>query len=552
MIMCPVIACSMTVNCSGSYGRYLLVRMGLLALCCCPVVAMASEHFEQVDGWTGSYRASVHASNSGQILMVDKLQEHQSISAQVTLDKRKISRKRIIWKGTASCKSSASFNGAGSIPGSPFHSEEFGRDSRMFTTPAELIIDPDGGEYTLSVCRQAFSYVTFKTGTAMNAKGEIVKVSEKGSHRVNPGNFFDSDLMPEGPLPRQGFELMGSYDIANPAGNGLANGINLQALTGIKLGGQVQWNFSPDLCSEADENYGIRIVLPLEPIELSFKNQELTGYFDAEPVPDEEGLRFRILWQAFKIDESTLEAKPENLNAPSVNLTFKGIPGRNDAFGEKNISATLGSLEHCTKPDEKKVTVFYEQDGTDNGSDDPNWMWYWLQTSAGKQYADFIRHGGGEDCTAALGYFVGGALDGSESEEFYLCDSILSSRPADPFGLLSGVKLHSIDVFAIIAIHENQHRLDYRHWWRNIPAKARPGEANWESVDADLDLVPDLVEAELAGYSPFSRDSFNIGFRDGEVSAYKTAGQWPVGSADKEDWGCPGAQGEDVCKEEKR
>ncbi len=399
--------------------------------------------------------------------------------------------------------------------------------------------------------RRAFTYKTVKTGTAIDERGAIKTVSEEGGHKLNPGVFFAFSLMPEGPLPGQGFHLTGSLDIDGGPGGEFGKGMNLAAMTGFEVDGKVQWSFSPDLCSDADRNYRVNITIPSEPIELTYNNGELTGSFYAEPVPNEKGLRSKVMWRAFEVDGSTRVAEPENFNSDSLSLTFKEIPDDNDAFGEKEISATLGSLERCTDAAEKKATVFFEREGNDNSSDDPNWMWYWLQTPAGKGFAPCAGVGGTELCEGSLGYFISVYAD-----IFFICDNVLTDLPADPFKLLAGRELHSIDVFAIIATHENKHRENHRKWWTGIPGDQWPHEPNWADADHDIDSVPDDIELEdgmaREGYDPLDWDSFDIGFPDSEVSAYQTADQWAVGSADEEDWACPGAQGEDVCKEEPR
>ncbi len=544
------------------YGTSLsgCVLLLVLAVCWYSTARADSDRYIQVEAWTGSYRANVSATSNRKVDMtgnlnpwgsLDALKEQQIVNAQVILDEKKVSRRRVTWEGTATCNVSGTYYGKSSMRDTPFWMEESGSDSRMFTTPAKLVIHTTKDKYTISLCRMAFTYKTSRTGVGVNDQGGIVPVSEAGGHKLNPGVFFHSELMPEGPVPQQGFHLMGSLDIDGHPADPAARALTAHLMTGMDVTGKVQWSFTPDLCSDTDKNYKVRITMPSEPIELIYKNRELSELFYAEPVPNENDLRSKVVWQAFEIDDSTRVADPENFNSDYLNLTFKGIPDHNEAFGEKEISATLGSLERCTDAARNKVTVFFEQEGNDNGSDDPNWMWYWLQTSAGKKYESFIRLGDSEICEDSLGYFIHIYPD-----IFFICEEVLRSRPADPFKLLVGKKLRSIDIFAIVAIHENKHMENHQEWWAHVPRDQWPGRENQIDVDHDGDTVPDDVELRdemsQAGYDPLDWDSFNIGFSDSEVSAYKTADQWAVGSADEEDWACPGAQGQEECKEVSR
>lgn len=531
------------------YRRSSAGVFAMFAFLFCGVPAVHSEdtRFEEVEAWSGSYRASVQAENSGRIAMVDTLKEQQTVSAQVVLDRREISRRRITWEGTATCNASGSFYGKATTPGSPLFSEESGSGSSMFETEARLVVHPGRDRYTITLCRQTFTYDTVVTGTGISEQGQIVPVTEDGEHKLNPGKFLGSSLMPEGPLPREGFHLTGSFDVDGGPGGQFGKGMNFAALSGMEASGKVQWSFSPDLCSETGRTYAVRIIIPEEPIELDFSRGELDQYFYAEPMPDKEDLRARLAWQPFEIEGSKRTVDPESLDSDRLGLTFTGTPEENDAFGEKEIFATLKSLQRCTEPARKKVTVFYERDGNEGGPDNPNWMRYWLQTSAGKGFAPFVRLGKGRPCISALGYFS----FSSEGGHFFICDTVLKYRPSDPFDLLVGKKLHSIDVFAITAIHENQHMIDRREWWSGIPRNQWPGRSDHERADYDQDLVPDEVEIEL-GYNPVDRDTLDIGYSDVEISAYRTADQWVVGSADEEDWACPGAQGEGDCREEPR
>jgi len=536
-----------------------------------------AERFLQVSGWTGHYSFSGEAECSGQhcigpienvYTMASPNKTSQSFSISLNLNEVKVEDDLVVWQGESSCKIQSDGKLHAWIPETPVVGDADWNVERVYPCMARLIIDLNASDYTLEVDFQDIEYSVSISGTGMRDDGTYFPVNETEKNNdtfSGPYMGFDLDVWEQ--LPEQGSVLMGSYDLGKKPAQGmdpefdqLVQSISSQLMQSLRAGGiavtgQVQWNLSPDLCSETDKNYTVEITLPSDPIELNFENQELLGSFYAEPEPNEEELRSRVVWTPFEIDGSTRVAEPENLNSDYLNLTFSGIPDENEAFGEKEISATIGSLENCTEPAYKKVTIFFDRQGTGNSSsaDDPNWLWYWLQTSAGKGFRPFIRYSTSDYCNIALGYFLTGKpVNDQSSQLFFICDSVLNDRSADPFDLLSGKKLHSIDVFAIVAIHENQHRENYRKWWWDFPKDQLPAQKDWSDADFDMDGIPDKVEESLPGYDPFTKDSFNIGFDDDEVSAYQTANQWAVGSADEEDWACPGAQGQDVCKEAPR
>jgi len=255
--------------------------------------------------------------------------------------------------------------------------------------------------------------------------------------------------------------------------------------------------------------------------------------------------------------------EPKDQIGPRVDFVWRKLPERNDQFGEYDlwveytdpaIAAGCGSVRPLT------VEVFFPIDGRNNpGGTDPNWFYYWMQTSArnGVQDVRVVECAG----DATLGHYTYG------DTYLNLCDPETYEpdiRAAD------GVAISYIDAFAVILIHENRHRENYRKWWS---ARYGPKDACWDRdgdgkddprptcvMDTDRDQVPDAVEPQqrapdghnlgLVVGTKYScvlgpvtaAQVVSLGLNDEECTAYWEEIRWQVGSARAEDWAAPGTQ----------
>ncbi len=204
-------------------------------------------------------------------------------------------------------------------------------------------------------------------------------------------------------------------------------------------------------------------------------------------------------------------------------------PQRNSDFGPLEISASfVGSTESCQDPPPRKVRIFFPRDGTNNPDGSmPNWYYYWTDTRAAQGHAGAIIYDG---ACHDYGYYDG-LGDLAKANQIYVCDIFASGNPST--NPLTGKVTEGIDLFAATVLHEWTHLENRKDWW---------GAASYDpSLDADRDLVKDDREAAYR-LNPRVQDTFGLGFRDCEVTAYLQEDTWPTGSANSEDWSDPGKQ----------
>lgn len=311
-------------------------------------------------------------------------------------------------------------------------------------------------------------------------------------------------------------------------------------------------------------NYTIRgphkitIEHPQEKAELTFDESvpgvlEFTTRAKIEPE-DLMGALDHLEWTFPEIEGSTRTTEPENALGREVTVRYEGLPETNSGFGEKKITATL---EGFRDPPPRKVKFFFPRDGTNNPEgEDPNWFYYWKQTSAGHGQEVFMIYDPNpppdtldEDGQMPYGYYLWGhhVPYSMESLQFFIC----------PPAALSGYNqlvlnrfTEGIDNFATTVLHEYQHSEDYNEWWGEHYDDENPDEffdmmINPSSVDSDGDRVPNDQE-EILGLDPDNpftlRNIYGAPLPDVEVTASRAELQWQIGSADKEDWANPGKQ----------
>ncbi len=107
-----------------------------------------------------------------------------------------------------------------------------------------------------------------------------------------------------------------------------------------------------------------------------------------------------VEWEVEDIEGSEKTIEPKK--GDKVEISFDGLPEKNDQFGKKKITARVGG-----KQDQVTVKVFFKRDGKDNPYLlTPNWFYYWKQTRAASGHADAIQYGKGQrSCRTADGFF---------------------------------------------------------------------------------------------------------------------------------------------------
>jgi hypothetical protein len=170
-----------------------------------------------------------------------------------------------------------------------------------------------------------------------------------------------------------------------------------------------------------------------------------------------------------------------------------------------------------------EVEIFFSRDATNNpGGTNPNWYYYWSQTSAST---------GSHQYNANIGY------DGQ-----YTCgDNHFEIGPSaknqDGGYYVDG---DGIDNFGSTCLHEKAH-MDYflTTWgtWANYLSKQ-------QTEDIDQDLLKDSHEPGL-GYDPTKKGTPTNQYcttDDNEDYACKAESGWTNSSCDNQDWSSPGHQ----------
>ena len=528
-----------------------------------PTRTLAQDSIKAVASWRGHYEAS--ATTKMDNLPGSKLNESRKISARLVLDKMTIDEELVTWAGTAYCDSSINRHEiAMVIPDTPMRTDIHVEDSRAYKTPAMLQVDVEDGQYYIELCNESFEMESQVTAVVPNETGGFSTIQETDSFEDNPMAVSWANLTPEGTVPERGVAISGSRTLPGHAAEGddamsMQIGAALRSAfqkTNMDVSGIVQWELSPDRCSSGGQ-YSVSIWYAKEIDELVFRDGKLKvkrgnpGPFKPDAINFEatpsNGDYQDIRWTPPEIPDSRREQERFEKPAEDISgiaLNYTGTPQSNEGFGEYKIQATLDSAEQCTEPGKKTMRVFFERDGKDSPADEPNWYYYWFHTSAGQglyEHASFDR-----TCQKdTLGYYNAWV----DPDRIYICEGAQIKVVNEDWG----VNYEGIDGFASTVKHEWQHKLDRDGWWGEFDRKYRP-HSKWDyqapewneydrkrrEADSDSDHIPNWADD-----NPQDSDADDDGYKDVESSAYAAGKRWKRGSADKEDWACPGKQCED-------
>jgi hypothetical protein len=281
-----------------------------------------------------------------------------------------------------------------------------------------------------------------------------------------------------------------------------------------------------------------------------------------------------LRWLLPEIEGSDLEPPRMEANGDSLQVIYTHLPEKNSAFGFREVVADFGDRAKaagCKDPELTKVGYFFLRDGENHGgppglksdsnpdkkTPNPNWFHYWMQTKANPGLpSHFVRYGGNDKyCATAYGYYFPGA------DHIVLC-SDAHETGYNPF--VPGFSPQGIDWTAQLILHERQHYADFREWWppKGIPnpaldtdpvdprtGKASPGDNIPDKLEPSLSPPPEVKERPGAKFDPKMQDSFGRGLNDEHYFPWAAALRWRMGSANKEDWACPGKQGRSKCRE---
>jgi hypothetical protein len=286
--------------------------------------------------------------------------------------------------------------------------------------------------------------------------------------------------------------------------------------------------------------------------EASLGKLEFTLTADVTPA----SLADEVTWTLPDLQGSTRETLPPGAKGRTIKVTYTNLPKNNSDFGSKTIKAVV-KKDQCEGQAQKEIRFFFPAFAKNNpGGIDPNWFYYWKQTSACVGPARF--GGGTGQCSISpnsrdLGYYRSTVFD----TVYYICD--LRDLGADfPFvakrveqGRWADLKVTGIDTFGVACLHENAHYLHFTQWWKPYQTSDKFLDANHNGIldekekllDKDGDLVPDALEEGLH-LDPKNRNTYGIGPNgdDEEALCWFAEATWKIGSADKEDWAKPGKQ----------
>lgn len=260
-----------------------------------------------------------------------------------------------------------------------------------------------------------------------------------------------------------------------------------------------------------------------------------------------------LIWDFPYLRGSDREPDPDQAVGPEVDFSYTRLPEENTEFGHHMIKAEFGSRRgqgnNCKDPPDQPVRFFFQRDAENNPAKGlpkpPNWFHYWKQTKAGQGHSSNIVYAGSSgSCVrdgepAAYGYYPFG-------DRIHICD--LRKLDFSDEHLLTKRKVTGIDVFAVTVIHEWQHLLDYKRWW---------GGGYSVALDGDNDLIPDALESRVAVPAPFNRhkkyfsrqteDTPGFGQKDEHYFPFAAELDWKPGTANRDDWSCPGKQSSGGC-----
>jgi hypothetical protein len=268
-----------------------------------------------------------------------------------------------------------------------------------------------------------------------------------------------------------------------------------------------------------------------------------------------------IVWDIPEITGSNRVVTPANMKGKNLTVKYTGLPQKNTSFGEYTISAKVDA-GMCKADDHKEVKVYFPRDAKNNpGASEPNWFYYWSQTSAkvgpvkyGGLSGQCAQGGSGDKRDGLIGYYRYTIRD----SKYYICD--LGRLPGDfefkmirvktltPFVMDEPAPVTGIDTFAAASIHENEHYLHFKNWWFQFNPNpiSSTGHHMMASYDSDGDFIPNTVEP-TKGLNPNNKSTLSqynsaVTLDDEELLCWIAESEWKIGDANKEDWAKPGKQ----------
>ncbi|MBI5879726.1 MAG: hypothetical protein HZB53_18935 [Chloroflexi bacterium] len=453
-----------------------------------------------------------------------------------------------------------------------------GKDSQEETAGAATSIDTqqtsvqvilfDDGQYEITFTTPPLPSATVNKNTAATAWCGPYNIEHQSPEcRNSPNTYTHADSYPQSVSESLGGSpIRGTIDPTRP--NVLSGSLPIPRQKGTET---VSWDLTrvnPGECS-------VTIYEPLPKAQWVFDDNKpgaIKGKLSAVAVP--HSLANQIEWTLPAINGSTLTTTPDPPRGPEVQFKYEGLPDKNSEFGSKTIEARIvSSTARCHTS--QSVRLFFGRDasnspGSNNGKV-PNWFYYWKQTSAAQGHtADAIRYGGGGATNGCgpgdLGFFNGYA-NLYAADWIYVCDLKQSDFKSVNGLIRPPVSAEGIDVFGVTVLHEWTHLLNFKEWWAwpDQPAEYRPTHFNDNEgpcllpllqrpapparykYDCDADHIPDVFEGNL-GMNPQLWDTCGIGMSDNECVAAKAEARWRIGSANKEDWACPGKQADRPCQ----
>jgi hypothetical protein len=282
---------------------------------------------------------------------------------------------------------------------------------------------------------------------------------------------------------------------------------------------------------------------------------------EARPAPWARDLK----WKLPAVEGSETEPAEDERTGAEFPFGYKGMPERNKDFGKRNIEASFASARNrsasCRNPEPQPVRFFFPRDAENNpGSPNaPNWFHYWKQTPAALGHETAIHYqpdvskctseqtdrGGKTVQTRDFGYYPFNSF----AEYIYVCDLRPSGfKTALLFG---GAKVDGIDVFGVTVIHEWKHKTNFETWWKRGYSTREDGDEDRIPDDKEESVTPPAFLTSIPGapakFDPIKYDTFGHGWGDEHYLAYAEELNWKVGSADSEDWSCPGHQAGKTC-----
>jgi len=281
------------------------------------------------------------------------------------------------------------------------------------------------------------------------------------------------------------------------------------------------------------------------------------------------GFADRIVWSLPTFGVGRVEVEPANLTGPILKVRLEGMPKLNRDFGPKTIEARVQAPGGCADTARTQLKVFFTRDATNNPSGtEPNWFYYWSQTSA--RTGPRPRYGGrqgkcagpsGRSDPDTLAYYGLSSRYQPQATTYVICDLTRAgaSMPHDDTTWTIQRIVHDgnpavsitphtrrltgIDTFGLASLHENEHMSHLRRWWLPV----QNNTVFQREQDGDRDHVPDKEEREANvryGGPVFivGQLASNNGIDDEEFYTQLAHDRWVVGSADAEDWAYPGKQ----------